>query len=365
MKILYDNFIFELQYAGGISKVWFNLIKHFKANTQINLFFVEGNNVNNLFRKNLQLNTENIIKDKNFSKNVRRFLGVSNNSCDIYHSSYFRPLKNKGKSKVVVTVHDFIYEKYSGYLPKKIHLFLKNRALKQADAVICVSNHTKLDFYKYYPKVNPAIVHTVHNGVDGLFKPIIKLENIELGGYTYQRNKYLLYVGNRGFCKNFNFVLKLMHSKIVQKEQFKLICIGGGMPSLKEKAEIKALNLQDEINFQSGITSDQLNNLYNHAFCLLFPSIYEGFGIPAVESMKSGCPVWSTNSSSVKELLGEAYPVSFNPENWNEALDCFMQLCNPIIRDSAINEGLKQAKKFSWSNCAEETNKVYNKLLNA
>ncbi len=364
MKILLDNFIFELQYAGGISKVWFNLIKRLKEKNNSNISFIEGNQLNNLFRRELNLKADNIISDKTGSKLLRRFLSVDNNDCDIYHSSYFRPLKNKGNSKVIVTVHDFIYEKYSGHIPKTIHIFLKKRALKQADAIICVSEHTRQDFYKYYPEIDRNSVHVVHNGVDELYQPIKTKDTLKIKGLTLKKGNFLLYVGNRGYCKNFPFIIKLMNSKSVKDRKLHLICVGGGHPSEKENKQLEGEAIQGQITFLSDISSLELNELYNYAHTLLFPSIYEGFGIPAIEAMKTGCPIWSTNSSSVKEILGSDYPISFDPTNWDQALSTFELLCTANTRERARVIGLEQSKKFSWNKCSEETYTIYNNLLN-
>ena len=361
MKILFDNYIFEVQKAGGISKVWFNILKRIPVN--IDPYFIEGDVSKNLFRKELNLNANNVIKlEKKFSS-FNQYLKIPNSNFDIFHSSYFRPIKNKGNSKVIVTVHDFIYEKYGTYLAKKNHLFIKNRSLKQADEVICVSNHTKKDFLKFYPQFNPNNVHVVYNGVDEEFKKIEIKENIKINDSFLKINNYLLYVGSRGYCKNFKFIINLMSSKIVKDNGFKLVCVGGGEFSKNEIKHFKEKGIYGEITHLDKVENKDLNILYNHAFCLLFPSIYEGFGIPALEAISVGCPVWSTKSSSVIEIIGENYPIKFSPDNWKEALNSFELLLNNEKRDLAKQIGLENATKFSWDRCAKETFNVYDKCL--
>jgi len=360
MKILYDNFIFDLQLAGGISKVWYNLIKRIPKNFQIE--YVEGLNQKNIFRKKLEIGNSSLIFDSGKNISLRQYKKVNNTGCDIYHSSYFRPLKGKQNSKVVVTVHDFMYEKYGKYLAKKNHLFLKNRCINQADAIICVSHCTKNDFLKYYPDINIDIVHVVYNGVDDEFKPTLKSELLKINDVTFISNKYLLYVGNRGYCKNFDFVLNLMNSNTLRTLGYNLVCVGGGSVSKKEENFIETNGLMSKIHFINNVGSSQLNNLYNNAFCLLFPSLYEGFGIPAVEAMKVGCPVWSTNSSSVLEIIGKDYPIQFSPTNWEEAIVVFEKLLDPEFRDLSIEIGYKAATKFSWNKCAQDTFDIYKSL---
>lgn len=230
IKVLYDNIIFELQHAGGISNVWYNLIKQINNKRNINLSFIEGSKINNIFRNKININDDKIINDKLYPLIFRRFIHVQNkNNFDIYHSSYFRPLKLKAvnKTKVVLTVHDFIYEKFNSYLTRKVHVFFKNRALKQADIVICVSDSTKTDFINFYPNFNPKKIKVVYNGVDEIFKPIQKKQNININGLHLNNQNFLLYVGNRGYCKNFNFVLKIFHQLPSHMNDFNLICIGG------------------------------------------------------------------------------------------------------------------------------------------
>ena len=364
MKVLFDNIIFELQYAGGISNVWYNISKHLLSNTKLNLFFIEGSNVNNLFRQKLEIKNKNILKDRSFPLTIRRFISVKNNESDIYHSSFFRPISliRNSKTKVVLTIHDFIYEKYSSILARKLHVFLKNRALKQADAVICVSNNTKSDFLKYYPNFDINKIFVVHNGVDSVFSPIIKSEQFKIQNLKLFNNKYLLYVGNRGYCKNFDFVIKLLTNLPREITDFRLICVGGGKPSKKEMRLLNKLNISHMINFIQNCSVNDLNILYNNAFCLLFPSIYEGFGIPAVEAMKAGCPIWSTNSSSVIELIGSEYPFSFSPEIWGDALNAFNKMFDDKMRTKAISIGLDRSSSFSWQKCANETLEVYKKI---
>lgn len=364
MKILIDNFIFDLQYAGGISKVWVNLLNGFRRSENCDLTMIESKTITNLFRRDLNVRGITIINEKNGIVNYRKFKRISNINSDIYHSSYFRPLKKKGTTKVIVTIHDFIYEKYSHGLPKLIHLYFKNRALKQADGVICVSSHTREDFFNYYPNFPKTAVYVVHNGVDNLFSPLVATEPLTIKEHSLKSGSFLLYVGNRGYAKNFDFVWRLLKSDHFKATKLKLVCVGGGSVSKSEQKRMDELEVSNRILFFEGITPSQLNKLYNRAYLLLFPSIYEGFGIPVVEAMRAGCPIWSTNSSSVKELLGSDYPVSFSPHNWEEALEVFVRLSSQDLRERARQAGLVRSRNFSWENCAQETLDVYRKCLN-
>lgn len=364
MKILLDNFIFDLQYAGGISKVWYNLLNGINKCKDCETLMIESENVNNLFRNDLDKEEFTVVSERSWNVNLRKFKRVKPQNSDIYHSSYFRPLKRKNSTKVVVTVHDFIYEKYARRLPKLIHIYFKNRALKQADAVICVSRNTRDDFYKYYPNFSKNAVHVVYNGVDDCFKPIGKNKLTTVNDFGLEENSFLMYVGNRGYAKNFAFIWRLLKSEAFLESGLKLVCVGGGSLTKSEQVLIEELGVSTRIILLKDITPTQLNELYNLAFLLLFPSIYEGFGIPVLEAMKAGCPVWSSNSSSVRELLGPEYPISFNPLKWEDALFAFVELFSEELRENARQVGLIQSINFSWENCVEDTLEVYRKCLN-
>ena len=113
------------------------------------------------------------------------------------HSSYFRPIRNKKSSMVVVTVHDFIYEKFNKGISRKIHLYQKNRALQQADAIICVSENTK-DFIEYYPWIDENKIFVVYNGLDTNHKKLPPVNGFTIRGIDLRRNSYLVYIGSRG-----------------------------------------------------------------------------------------------------------------------------------------------------------------------
>ena len=109
----------------------------------------------------------------------------------------------------------------------------------------------------------------VYNGVDDLFHPLKQTESIVVCDLEFEKDDYLVYVGNRGFCKNFGFVLKLMASKLVKEKNLKLICVGGGNPKKQEIKEIERLKISQNIHFLSKISSPDLNKIYNNAFLFI------------------------------------------------------------------------------------------------
>lgn len=356
MKILYDDIIFELQRAGGISKYWGKLIENFSQNHEVELENIQGNNSkNNVFYPSKSNLT--ILKDSLLPLKIRRYLPLLRlKKYDIFHSSYYRTPLFPNKMKQVVTVHDFMYEFFDSGFKKNLHIWQKRKAMLKADAIICVSEHTKQDLLKLYPEVNPKILHVVPNGVDKEFR-VLK-NNLPMSN-----KKYLLYVGNRVGCKNFEFNLKLMAtSSFIKNEGFDLICVGGGKFSDSELELFKKYELDNKISQVMFIENEELNELYNGAYALLFPSKYEGFGIPALEAQMAGCPVIYAKTSSLPEVMGYT-ELGYELDNIIEAAHKLESLKDESLRTKIINAGIKHASKLSWENCATLTFNVYKKVL--
>ena len=217
-----------------------------------------------------------------------------------------------------------------------------------------------------YPEVRADILHVVPNGVDEEFmqlgeRPI----EINIHGNVLIQNEYLLYVGNRVGCKNFEFVLKLYNaSKFIKSKNFKIVCIGGGEFSNDEINLLKQYNYEignKFINMQK-VSNEDLNKIYNLAYALLFPSIYEGFGIPALEAQAAGCPVVYSITSSLPEVV--IYPeLGYKLDDIGEADYKLQLLENDDLRKKLILSGIEHASKLTWKHCADLTLNVYMSVL--
>ena len=144
---------------------------------------------------------------------------------------------------------------------------------------------------------------------------------------------------------------------------FDLLCFGGGNFSDREIVAIKQLKIpfSNVKNIQGN--NDVLRELYCNAFALVYPSLYEGFGLPVLDAMTLGCPVISSNSSSLPEVYGNA-AISFNPNSESELLNSFTQIIEDnFLRKEMIKKGIEVSKLFSWKKCAEQTIEVYKKFV--
>ena len=339
--IIYDNVIFKLQKSGGISTYWFNLIeKILKANYEI--VFLEKEN-DNILRQLIPIDDGLVLKD--FSFRLLPLYLRKYRKPFIFHSSYYRVCLNPNAINVI-TIHDFVHEKFYSGLRKFLHVYQKRRAIKHAKLIITVSENTKKDLLSLHPNINSESVKVIYNGVsDDFFK---------LSNSTLNKRDSFLFIGSREKYKNFHNAVKIV-SRI---SNFKMIIVGS---NLKSNDIIFLDNyLPDRWTFYLHISNHDLNLLYNSVFALLYVSSYEGFGIPLLESMKAGCPFIALNNSSIPEVAGDA-GILLDRLNNDELIKAINYLNSN--RDYIINKGFEQVKNFSWEKCYQETISVYNEYL--
>lgn len=347
MNLIYDNIIFSLQSAGGISTYWGELINRHLINSNVDIKFINYDNLN-LVSKNIDISYE-LILNKDFNYNfLKRFYDVSINNKDncVFHSSYNR--KTSSKVRNVCTVHDFIHEKYYSGPRNWIHKYQKNNAIKSADLIIAISENTKKDLLYYHPYLDEDKINVIYNGVSDDFFPLD--DNFKLS----VNSPYLLFIGSREEYKNFKFSIELVKFN----KDFKLYIVGAPL----SEWELKLLNDKIPGRWKLFIkpSNSELNLLYNCAFSLIYPSFYEGFGIPILEAMKAGTPVLALNSSSIPEVAGNAGVLidKIDISMFNEGLSYIEE-----NRSNLIQLGYLQVSKFNWDKCYSETMGVYKKCL--
>ena len=361
MKIIFDNIIFSLQKSGGGSVYWYELIKRFlKTNNEI-MFLKEDHKSNNIFRENLEI--KRYKSSSILSHRISRFLPVFKKLDDktIFHSSYYRILLSK-KVINVTTIHDFTPEYFYHGLSKKINYIQKEYAIRNSDGIICISENTKKDLLKFHPKSNTKNIKVIYNGVSDSF---FKIENISTLIHkedddeirTILEKKFILYVGHRTSYKNFNIAVETMQSF---KDKYHFVIVGEPLNKNEKRIMLGYLS-ENDFTVLSRKNNVILNMLYNKAYCLLYPSSYEGFGIPILEAMKAGCPVVTTNKSSIPEVAGNAAIMIENISVANFSMG-IERLSDNDFRNSHIQEGYFQANKFSWDKSFNEVMKFYQEL---
>lgn len=345
VSITIDGIIFSLQNFGGISVYFAELIRYLQQQNEIDLrvdFFGRPN----------ALGISDIKSSDNASFHGKRLLeryrkANCRNQKSVFHSSYYRQSKAHAMPSVV-TVHDFYYERFRTGLPRLVHSLQKYSAIRTADAIICVSQATADDLAEFVGISPRQSLHIIHNGVGEAFTP-----STQESYNSFQ----LLFVGARTDYKNFRTVLRALQ----KLPEHRLICIGGGAITQQELDGFSETEKR-RIKHIPYVSDVELAGLYRTSLCLLYPSSFEGFGIPVAEAMKCGCPVIGLKScTAVEEIAGSAL-VGINDNDPTLLAEAVESLHDSSFRSSVVQTGNKTAAAFSWSATHEKTLSVYRTL---
>ena len=357
--IVCDNIIFELQKFGGVSKYWAKNIEQIDKSV-LDVCFLEGSGtLNNYHRKQLSL-SKKIIHEKSPTI-LKKFLIAPKFDSSIFHSSYYR-ISNRSEINIV-TIHDFINELFPSRFSDKFLSFIKKNACIKADKIITVSNNTKKDLLNLFPSINPEKVTVIHNGVDEEFYPEQFSDYFKIENKLINPRSYFFFVGNRGYCKNFPYVLDIFSKSLNFNKNLQLIIVGGGSFTNKEKLLVKKYKISiDSIVKFEGIDTNNLRKLYSNALATLIPSLYEGFGIPALEAAKCKGLVIGSKGNSLEEIIGNSeFLINLSQENEIE------RILSLIFDESKSH--LERARLhlrsnlFSWKHSSNNLIKFYSDLL--
>ena len=324
MQVTFDNIIYSLQRVGGISVVWTEILKRACIDPELSVRMLEYP-MNNILRAQTKI-PETMIIPKPLRRMERyREPEFYPMKPTIFHSSYFRICQNPNVHNVT-TVHDLTYHFYRKGLPKAVHLWEEKKALKHSEAIICISENTKRDVLRFYPWIPEERIHVIYNGVSDAFYPMPEVE----------KKGYLLYVGNTS----------------VDYKRY-------------DVAQEVAKKTGIELVTASAVRTEQLNQMYNEALCLLYPSDYEGFGIPVLEAQKAGCPVIAQESSSIPEIIGKK-GLMVRHESRSQMADAMAEIVMELKSrptNDIIQAGYENAKRFSWDKTYKQTKQVYQQII--
>lgn len=369
MNIFIDDEAFIIQRFGGVSRIFAEIIKRLRLENSCNLFFCNFYSENEYLIK-LKLNGfYPVLVNYNFplkgkfvrfiSRAISRpwFLfqlkkekrGVLHSS---FYSDYYLNLFKRNKSlKLVFTVHDLIHELMPDVPGNKRLISIKQKNLLCADHIIVVSESTKKDLLRFYPFVQENKVSVIHLA-NSLPEKSCKM-NIP--------KKFVLYVGERKGYKNFEMFVSAFSKLSNLFADIELVCSGSFSFTKDEINRLKVLNIENKVHHYK-CSDEQLKYLYENALFFVFPSHYEGFGIPVLEAFASKVPVILSNKSSLPEV-GSNAALYFDPNNEDELLDKMVLLYTDIaLRNRLVNLGTERLKDFSWDKHYQLTLSIYQNL---
>jgi len=370
MRVLYDNYIFIAQNFGGVPRYFFELMNYYHKNKSLEFEFPITYSINEYIQDCDFAPWVRFFRNSPFEKigEIRKYLRKSNvfllnkalkqQKYDIFHPTYYDEyyldyIKDK---KLVITIHDMIHEIYPEYFQNDLYKSAEYKKLLayRADKIIAVSENTKKDILRFYPDIDENKIDVVYHG--SLF-----MKAPENTGTLKLPEKYILYVGNRNIYKNFIPFIKSI-APLLKSEKLTLIAAGSADFNEEELNLFKEQNITDKL-IHIRATDEELAILYKNALFFVFSSQYEGFGIPLLEAFSLGCPVISSNKSSLPEIGADAC-LYFDPDSEESMYESVKGLINNSEkREDLRQKGFERIKYFSWEKAAQQTQKVYESIL--
>jgi glycosyltransferase involved in cell wall biosynthesis len=363
MKILYDGQIYATQPTGGINRYFANLIGRLPENLFPALATCRLQNINYPTHPNLKTffykrfgfrpGRVSYWLEKYYFRSIASF-----SHFDIIHPTYYSLLTRQEISKfkypVVLTVWDTIHEIFAEQIdPQGYQAEEKRKAILAAQAIVCISKNTKKDLLERYSLPEEKVTVTyLASEIDA---------SLSHGSEEVLSQPYYLYVGGRRGYKNFDRLLAAFAKAVSVRPEIKLCVVGLPFSQTEEKLLVE-LKLNDRVEHYGYASDRHLAKLYRCSVALVYPSLYEGFGIPPLEAMSCGTVVIASNCSSIPEVVGDA-GVLFDPKAVDDLADILLFLLdNSRERDRLIDKGYQQAKLFSWDKTVTQTLDVYKKV---
>lgn len=360
MKVLYDPFCFS-EFYGGVSRYFSEVIRHLPDDIQ---YSIPIKYTNNEYFSMLGLQYKEFFKNKRFKgqctftkllniPELKRVIRKEN--FDIYHQTHYDTfvfdLLPKSTKKIV-TIHDLNFFAIPQFYEPNSPLKMKQvESIKKADHIITVSENTKLDLIKFF-NIPDTSISVIYHGVTKV------VEDIQ----PYKTDKpYLLFVGARYAYKNFENCVKAF-SLINKNKDYYLICTGSPL-NTSEIELFKKLDVYDSVR-QIRATEQVLCSLYRGALCFIYPSYYEGFGIPLLEAMSNKCPIICSDKSCFPEVASDA-ALYFDPSSIEEIAERINQIImDDRLRENLVENGLNRVINYSWEKSAKQHYELYKSLNN-
>ena len=339
-----DCIIFGLQCFGGIGNYWARLLDRATVSPYLETRLVLPQQLS--FRDFDPAWTHGLAPlRERLSAQVSRYMRAPVPDRDaVFHTSYYR-LPRGHVSRYIVSAYDFTYERYRSGIARYVHTAQKLASLRRADAVLCISHSTKRDVLEFCRGIDPAKLHVTHLGIDNdmFFRD---------AGPDPGERATVLFVGQRGGYKRFDLAVDALR----QCPRLRLGVVGP--PLERTERDMLRATLGDRWKEFGPVDTSKLRRLYSTAFAFIFPSDYEGFGLPVLEAMACGCPEVAADRSSLPEVGGQAahYAKEQRGDDYAVHLNA---LADRAVYDAAVQAGIARAHRFPWSATFDQTLAVY------
>ena len=367
MQVVVDGIIFELNPRGGVARIYQEILRRMgdlEPMLQIHLLSNRrGYEIGHPSIAPLMLVPpfERLLRPRRILGGVSTFAanGVKRRvtrrlNTNIWHPTYYTWLEG-WRGPQIFTVYDMLYERYEHLFNEfedRFYRRQKRECLQRADRVLCISRTTAEDVQTYLG-IKADKIRVIPLGVSSAFHTLT-----ETGDQSAQ-TPYFLYVGGRRRYKNFDGAL-LAFSRWERRQDVSLLVVGADF-SAAERRKIAALGLSRCVRLMRDVSDLRLQALYNRAAGLIYPSLYEGFGIPLLEAAMCGCPVIASRIPSTCELLGDI-PIYFDATDTDAMIDAFETGLSEGRQSERTTRGLRKAAEFSWDKTARQTLDVYHEV---
>ncbi|MEN9685042.1 MAG: hypothetical protein RLZZ28_828 [Bacteroidota bacterium] len=368
MTIQYDHQIFCNQQFGGISRYFYELISGLRNDPSITTF-LDVKYCNNVFLQKLQPSNNRLtnasFKGKKdlvkFINGLNTFYLTRKNKFDIFHPTYFHRscIGNAQGKPMVLTVYDLIDEKYHSGIPAFQSLLEHRKAtIRAASQLIAISENTKKDIIEHFA-IAPEKIAVTHLG-NSLDATAIE----QIAKNTGQQPPYLLFVGSRkGAHKNFDRFLKAMSQVLQQEKDLQLVFGGGGDFTAAEADAFKKEGIEARVRYEPIKNDSGLIRLYKNALIFIYPSLYEGFGLPILEAFSCSVPCIISAGSSIREVGADA-AAYFDPLETESIASSVLDLLYDTARqEMLVKAGHLRSENFSWNKTVTATKQIYRQLL--
>jgi glycosyltransferase involved in cell wall biosynthesis len=379
MHVTIDPIIYQVRATGGVSRIFDEILPRM-CQIDPNLFIhvrwdVLQGDLKQPLPQHTRISNERYIplqtpmyrpyrlwkRLTTLANKLQLYLEARSKRTHIWHSTYFTLPPSHWQGNVVVSVYDMNYELLENYAKHEFEdtRRAKQQAVMNAHLVLCISETVRQDVIQYYG-LHPDKVHVTplayNTETFGL------LEKSFFDHADSFPSRFILYVGGRGPHKNFDGFLKA-YSGWNASQEVKLLVVGSPLNEYEQRL-VQDLKIADKLEIMSNVDDVLLCKLYNKALAFIYPSHYEGFGIPLLEAMACGCPIVASHIPTSMEVAGDI-PFYFELNDVNSFLLALNNAIQAKGEQSIIDAGLKQIRQFNWERTAQLTLEAYKKLVSS